>query len=185
MTAVAPTLASLPPQTLADLNRKITVLTTPPTSPLAALTVTELEAGIEASCRVAKEGTRFSASGSDTVEDGAVCQPVGASVPGKSNYEASIVPFRFFDEEVPGSADALGDVLFQALRIKGTPVTIVERHSNKKWDEPWAAGDEYSAYSVTTDNWQKQSDQHAGYIKHPIPLFVSDAEQNGKVAAGA
>lgn len=178
-------LSALPPRTFAEQNRRITWLDTPPANGLDGITVTELEAGLDATCRVATDGTDFRPSGSETITDPAVCEPASARVPGASNYEASVAPFRFFDEENPGQADPEGDALFAALRVKGTPGVFVIRHVNKRWDEPWAAGDEYVAYAVTSDNWQPQTDQNQGYIKAQVPLMVSEAELNGTVAAGA
>lgn len=176
-------LSALPPRTLADQNMKITWLTVPPAGGLSGLTVTELNAGLDASCRVAKDGTRLAPTSSDTTEDAAVCQPAGAQSLGKSNYEASVQVFRFFDETNPGAGDPEGDALFADLRVKGSPGVFVIRHTAKRWDAPWAAGDEYQAYQVASDNWQPQSDQYAGYIKAVIPLVVEDAELNGVVAA--
>lgn len=179
--AVTP-ITALPPRTFADQHRKITVLTAPPTEPIGALTVATLEAGIDASCRVTQEGTRFAATASETLSQPAVCEPSSASVPARSNFEASMGVFRYFDETNPGAADPEADVLFQAVKHKGTPVYVVERLSGKDWDEEWATGDEYSVFAVTTDNWQRQSDPHAGYIHVTIPLTVQDAELNGVVA---
>lgn len=175
-------MSALPPRTFAEQNRKITVLTAPPTEALDALTVATLEAGMDASCRVTQENTRFAATASETLNQPAVCEPSSASVPARSNFEATMGVFRYFNEESPGAADPMGDVLFQAAKIKGTPLYVVERLSGKKWDEAWSAGDEYSVFAVTTDNWQRQSDPHAGYIHVTIPLTVQDAELNGIVA---
>ena len=140
-------MSALPPRTFAEQHRKITVLTAPPTEALDALTVTTLEAGMDASCRVTQEGTRFAATASETLNQPAVCEPASASVPARSNFEASMGVFRYFDETNPGAADPEGDVLFQALKVKGTPVYVVERLSGKDWDEEWEAGDEYSVFS--------------------------------------
>ncbi|MDI3330704.1 MAG: hypothetical protein QJR09_08210 [Micrococcus sp.] len=176
-------ISALPPRTFAEQHRKITVLTAPPTEALSALTVATLEAGMDASCRVTQEGTRFAATASETLNQPAVCEPASASVPARSNFEATMGVFRYFDETT-GNADPTGDVLFQALKIKGTPVYVVERLNGKAWDDAWVAGDEYSVFAVTTDNWQRQSDPHAGYIHVTIPLTVQDAELNGIVAGG-
>ena len=176
-------MSALPPRTFAEQNRKLTVLTAPPTEGLGALTVTTLEAGLDATCRTTQEGTRFAATASETLNQPAVCEPSSASVPARSNYDAAMGVFRYFDEASPGSADPEGDELFQAAKVKGTPLYVVERLTGKKWDDPWEAGDEYSVFAVTTDNWQRQTDPHAGYIWVTIPLTVLDAELNGVVAA--
>lgn len=173
------------PKTFADLNRKLTVLTTPPVN-MRAITVTEANAGTDITCRVTKENTRLSATASDTLEDSAVCEPNGSTVAGKSNYEASLGVFRFFDEASPGQPDPVADELFQLVKLKGSPLYVMERHSNKRWSLDWEEQDEYSVFQLTMDNWQRPSDQHTGYIKVVVPAFVADAELNGSIApAGA
>lgn len=177
----AVTMASLPPRTYADQHRTIYMLTTPPED-LSAITATEIAAGVDVSCRVTQADTRFSATASETLNEPAVCEPASATTLGTSNYEATVSGFRFWDEAAPGAADPEGDILFQTLKVKGTPVTFVERASNKEWDDPFVAGDEYSAFSVEADNWQRPADQHTGYQKFTSPLTVKDAELNGVIA---
>ena len=178
---MADTIATLPPRTLADGNRKLTALLTPPKD-IHKITVAELAAGLDVSCRVMSDGTRFRAQDSDRLTEPAICEPAGAESLGAGKYEASVVPFRFFNPAKPGQADAEGDKLFTALRVKGTPVVFVERFVNKKWSEAWAAVDEYQAFSVISDNWQSQDNPKEGYIKATVPLLVQDAELNGVVA---
>ena len=83
--------------------------------------------------------------------------------------------FRFWDKENPGKADAAGDALFSALRVKGSPGVFFIRYTGKKWDEDWAAGDEYQAFVVTSDNWSMPDNPHEGYMKATVPLMVSNA----------
>lgn len=182
---MATTLAQLPPRTLADQNRRAVVITEPAES-LQGLSATLLNGAqvIDASCRVTQANTRISATASETINEAAVCEEANTQTLGASNYEGSIESFRFFDPDEPGQADPEGDALFQAIKVKGTEVIWVERHSNKKWDEPFAAGDEYTAYRIEVDNWQKSADQHTGYIKATHPVTVKAAEQNGVVGAG-
>lgn len=176
-------LSALPPRTFADQNRRLVAITEPVDS-LQGLSPTLLNGAevIDASCRTTQANTRLSATGSETISEPAICEDAGASTFGASAYEGTLEVFRFFDDETPGAADPEGDALFQALREKGTTVVIVERHTNKKWDAEFEAGDEYSAFRVDTDNWQKPSDQHTGYVKATIPLAVQAAELNGVVA---
>ena len=181
---MADTIATLPPRTLADRNRKITAILTPPKD-IHKLTVDELNAALEASCRAMSEGTALRAQDSDRLIEPAICEPAGAESLSASKYEARLALFRFFSESKPGSADPEGDKLFAALRVKGTPVVLVERHVNKPWDAPWEAGDEYQAFSAISDNWQAQDDKKAGYIKATVPLLVQDAELNGVVVAAS
>lgn len=174
------------PRTLADQNRKIVVLTDP-VSDLGNISVEELtgESVIEASCRTTQADTRFAPSASETLSDPAVCEDSGSETFGASQYEAMMGMFRFFDTENPGQADPEGDILYQALRFKGTEVVVVERHVNKKWDEPFAAGDEYRAFRVETDNFVPATEQHTGYIKGTTSMAVKAAELNGVVGGTA
>ena len=168
------------PKTLADARTRISIMTVKPANPRAA-TVAELTAGIDGSCRVLKDDYRMSAVASDTVPDTELCSEGNAVTFGASNYEASITPFWYLDED--GKSDALEDVVYQALKEKGTTVWIAEREG-PRYDEAWAAGDTYELYEVVTDNPQKPSTR-GGYIKRTIPLGVQRAYLDGVVAAGA
>lgn len=169
------------PRTLADQNRKLAVITDP-VEDIGNIPADVLNDAIEASCRATQENTRFAPSGSETFQDNAVCEDSGSSTLGASAWEATMGAFRFFDEDEPGQADPEGDQLYQALKKKGTTVTVVERHVNKRWREPWAAGDEYRAFRVEADDWVPASEQHTGYIKGHFPMAVKSADQNGEVA---
>lgn len=176
----AESMTTLPLQTFAELNRRLVAIVDPPAE-LQGLTATDLNAALDASCRALQEGTRFSATASDTVAEAAICQVTSTAVFGSSNYEATLTGFRFFSEDTPGSADPTGDALFAAVKERGNRVLFVERHVNKAWDEDFAAGDEYSAFLVEADNWQRPSDQTTGYIKYTVPLTVKEALLNGVV----
>lgn len=165
------------PKTLADARTRLTILTTEPADP-RSITIAELTAGIDASCNVLKSDYRLSPTGSDTVPDTELCSEGNAVTYGASNYEGTLTPFWFLDQE--GKSDATEDVVYQALKIKGTTLWLVEREG-PRYDEPWAAGDAYEAYKVTTDNPQKPSDR-GGYIKRTVPLGVQRAVLDGVVA---
>lgn len=172
----------IPPRTYADEHVLLTILMGY-TGSLQGIDVDTLNEGINASCRVTKDGTRFSATASDTVtDDAALCQEGNPETLGSSNYEGAIQPFRFFDPENPGVADEEADEVFQALKRKGTESVFVFRETGKRYDEEWEAGDEYAAYRGSTDNWQR-AENMTGYIKRTIPVGEIQAEQNGEVAA--
>lgn len=171
------------PRTLADQNRKITMIVDPVDN-LEAISPTVLNEGMELSCRATQADTRFAPSASETLSDPAVCEDAGASTFGASQYEATLGLFRFFDQENPGNGDPEGDSAYDALKIKGTEVVIVERHTNLPWDAPYAAGQEYRAFRVQADNWVPAAEQHTGYIKGTFPMAVQSAALNGVVAEG-
>jgi hypothetical protein len=166
------------PTTLADARTRLAILTTKPAD-LAAPTVTELNAGIDASCRILKSDYRLSPTASDTVGDAELCAEGNAVTFGASNYEGSVTPFWYLDED--GKSDVTDDVVYQALKEKGTELWFVEREG-PRYDAAWAAGDVVEVYEVITDNPQKPSDR-AGYIKRVVPLGVQNAELSGVVAA--
>lgn len=172
------------PRTLADQNRKIVMLVDH-TGSLDEFSATELNEAMELSCRATQADTRFAPSASETLSDPAVCEDSGASALGASQWEATLGLFRFFDEENPGQGDPEGDQAYEALKIKATEVVIVERHVNKRWDEPFAAGDEIRAFRVQVDNWNPSTEQHTGYIKGTFPMAVQAANQNAVVTDGA
>lgn len=166
------------PKTLADARTRLTILTTAPANP-RAITIAELTAGIDASCNVLKSDYRLSPTGSDTVADTELCSEGNAVTYGASNYEGTLTPFWFLDED--GVSDATEDVVYQALKTKGTTLWLVEREG-PRYDQEHAVGDTYEAYQVVTDNPQKPSDR-GGYIKRTVPLGVQRAVLDGVVAA--
>lgn len=167
------------PKTLADARTRLAILTTKPANILAP-TLTELNAGIDASCRVLKSDYRLSPTASDTVADSELCSEGNAVTFGASNYEGSVTPFWYLDED--GKSDTTDDIVYQALKEKGTELWFVEREG-PRYDEDWAAGDAVEVYEVVTDNPQKPTDR-AGYIKRVVPLGVQRAELSAVVAAG-
>ena len=168
------------PKTLADARTRLAILTTKPAN-LSAPTTTELLAGIDASCKILKSDYRLSATASDTVADSELCSEGNAVTFGASNYEGSVTPFWYLDED--GQTVVLEDAVYQALKEKGTELWFVEREG-PHYTEAWAVGDRVEVYEVVTDNPQKPSDR-AGYIKRVVPLGVQNAVLDAVVAAGA
>lgn len=168
------------PKSLADGRIKLVALTTAPANP-AAPTPTELNAGIDLSCRILKSDYRLSAVASDTVAEAELCSEGNAVVYGASNYEGSVTPFRYLTDE--GKADAANDVAWDTLKEKGTPLWLYEREG-PEYTVPFATGDEVEGYEVITDNPQKPSDR-SGFTKRVVPLGVQRAWLNVLVGAAA
>lgn len=174
------------PKSLADGRIKISIMTAKPVDPYKT-TVAELNAGIDAACRIVSTDYNLGATASETVNEKALCQEGNATTPTTSNYEGSFTVFRYFDP-VTGKAESaatgpggdVGDAVFQALKMKGSRVWIAQRFTSKKSTDAWAAGDEIEVFEVVTDN--PQSAGAEGYIKKKISLFVQDAWLNGEVA---
>lgn len=168
------------PKTLADARTRLTILTTRPAN-LRSITLTELAAGIDASCKILKSDYRLSPTASDTVPDTELCSEGNAVTFGASNYEGTVTAFWYLDED--GKSDPTEDVVYQALKAKGTELWFVEREG-PRYEQDHAAGDVYEAYEVVTDNPMKPSDR-GGFIKRTTPLGVQRAVLDGVVAAGA
>lgn len=167
------------PRSLADGHTKFTILTTKPANP-AAPTVTELAAGIDASCRILMSDFTWSAADSDTVDEKALCDTGNASGLGASNWEGSITPFRYFT--AGGAADPVEDAVFAAIKAKGTTLWCYARETSKLSTDVWAAGDEiYLGGEVTTDTPKKP--ESTGYIKRPTRLLFQKGYDNIAAAA--
>lgn len=166
-------------KTLADAKIRLTILTTPPAD-LKAITLAELNAGVEVSCQVAKNGTRFSATASDTMSDPAFCDEGNANTLGASNYEATIAPFWYLDQAT-GKYEAADNPAYEAVKLKGTELTYVLREG-PHYSVPWAAEDKYEAYVATSDNPARPSES-GGNIKRLVTLLVQRAELHGAVAS--
>lgn len=166
------------PKTLADARTRLVALTLRPANP-ASPTVAELEAGEDLSCRLLKSDYRLSPTSSDTVPDTELCSEGNAVTFGASNYEGSLTPFRYLDED--GKADLLNDVAWDLLKDKGTELWLYEREG-PRYEQAFAAADIVDGYEVVTDNPQKPSDR-GGYIKRTVPLGVQRAWLNRPVAA--
>lgn len=167
------------PLTLADGRIKLTALTEEPAD-LLAITVTELTAGTDISCKINKPDYRLSPTASDTVSDQPLCSEGNAVTYGNSNYEGSLTVLRFLDET--GLPDAADDEAWDLLKTKGSILWLVER-TGPKYTVDWTEGDPYAVYKVLTDNPQKPTDL-AGYVKYVVPVGVQDARLDGVVAAG-
>ena len=169
------------PRSLADGHTKFTILTTKPADPKAP-TVTELEAGIDASCRILQSDFTWSAADSDTVDEKALCVTGNAQSLGASNWEGAITPFRYFDPT--GKADATEDAVFAAIKVKGTTLWCYARETSKLATDAWAADDEiYLGGEVTTDTPKKP--ESTGYIKRPTRLVFQEGWDNIKANAAA
>lgn len=160
------------PKSLADGRTKFTILTDEPANPEAP-TAAELNAGIDASCNILASDFVWGATDSDKVNEPALCEDSNANALSRSNYQAGVTPFRYFDE-ITKNPDAVEDAVFAALKTKGTEVWGYARKTGKKASEVWAAGDEiYFGAKVLTDEPQPPSDQ-GGYIKFRVPMEVQE-----------
>lgn len=171
------------PRSLADGRTKFTLLTTKPVNP-AAPTVTELNAGIDASCNILASDFNFGAAASDKVNESALCTADNASTPTRGNNQSAFTLFRYFDDEGASDPDE-GDDAFQAAKIKGTTLWAYGRRTAKKSTEAWAATDEiFHGAEIVCDSIMPPSDM-GGWIKYRQEAETQEAWPFITVAAGA
>jgi len=172
------------PRSLADGKTKFTILTTAPVDPTAP-TVTELNAGIDASCAILSSDFLWGATDSDKIAEKALCTTNNANAIGASNFQVGVTPFRYFDATTGESADDEGDDVFQALKVKGTTLWGYARKTSKSSTDAWAEGDEiYLGGEFVTDEPQPPSDL-GGFVKWRVPGEMQTAWPFIEVAAAA
>lgn len=168
------------PKSLAEGHIKLAVLTTAPAN-LAAPTVAELNAGINAACRVLASDFNWSATDSDKIAEKALCDINNVNALGASNFQAGLTIFRYFNATT-GVADPVEDALWTAMKTKGTTLYVYARKTGKLETAAWASTDEiYLGGSVLVDQPQEPSDA-GGYIKKRIPLEPQQMYPNIAVA---
>lgn len=168
------------PKSLADGHIKVAVLTTSPSNP-AAPTVAELNAGIDASCRILSSDFTWGAADSDKVAEKALCDLNNVNAIAASNFTAGLTIWRFFNAGT-GNPDPTEDALWTAMKVKGTNLWIYVRETGKLSTAVWASADEiYLGGQVLTDSPQPPSDR-GGFIKRRVPLEPQSMRENIAVA---
>jgi hypothetical protein len=155
-------------KSLSDGHTKVAVLTAAPAN-LLSPTTTELNAGIDASCRILASDFQWGFADSDKVAEKALCDVNNVNALGASNFQARMTIWRYFNPGT-GVADPTEDSLWTAVKVKGTTLYVYVRRTGKLSTAAWASADELVAGgSLIVDNGQEPSDQ-GGYIKKVIPL---------------
>lgn len=171
------------PKSLADGHTRVALLSTKPADPTAP-TITELEAGIDASCRINSADYNVTPAASETVEEKELCVEGNAVAFGPSNGTVEFTPFRYFDEtgapETGGVEGEIGDAVFQATKEKGTRMWIYHRETSKKATDPWLEGDEVDGFEFITDNPQQVD--RTGYVKRKVVGAYQNMWLNATVA---
>lgn len=171
------------PKSLADGRTKVAILNVKPADPYAP-TLAELEAGIDASCRLVASDYNVTPASSETIDEKELCVEGNAVAFGPSNATIEFSPFRYFDDlgaAEPTEAEEIGDAVFQATKTKGTRLWIYQRETSKKSTDAWESGDEVDGYEFLTDNPQHL--ERTGYIKRRIVGAYQDMFLNGEVAS--
>jgi hypothetical protein len=172
------------PRSLAEGHIKLSIMSVAPAN-LAAPTLAELNAGIDAAARILNSDFQLGASASDKISEKSLAQEGNSNTLGASNYDGGLTVFRYFTTAT-GAPEAsaggnIGDSVYQAIKTKGTQLWIAKRFTSKKSTEAWATGDPCEVFVVITDNPVDAA--YTGYIKSKVDLQVQDAVLNAAVVA--
>lgn len=167
------------PRVLAEGRTKFTILTTAPANP-AAPTAAELSAGIDASCKVAKNGFSWTMADSETVDDSELCVSDNAVAPGKDNASLSFVVYRYYLNA--GGVDTANDTLFAAVKTKGTTLWGYARATEKLATAAWAATDAIYLGAEFWVDWPQYDQSGGGWQKFTVPCKANKTYPNIVVA---
>src|SRR4051794_22429519 len=110
-------MAQLGPKMLNTANRRLDWV--PTISDPNSATPTELNAGVNLTCRVTVANYQFGITGNETITDPAPCDDIEAGVPGRATVEAGFDMFRF--------KETGDDIAWTTFTEKGVPGYLVER----------------------------------------------------------
>ena len=167
---------------LSEGHHKMTFLTTKPANP-AAPTAAELNAGIDASCLITREGFAWTMADSDTVDDAPLCTTGKAVAPGPDNYNLAITLYRWWKAVGGPGADATADALHAATKTKGAVLWGYHRITDKLSTEDWATADEIHLGAEVWCDWPQ--DVTGGWIKERVPVHANQGWPHIVVAGGA
>lgn len=163
---------------------KFVILSTRPVDPKNP-TIAELQAGIDASCRVKGSNFKYGPTDSEKVDSDVLCEDIKSQSYGQSNYQLQYSPYRYFDPDTDqaetGTGADIADAVFQLVKEKGTQLYYYVRRTSKKSKEDFSAGDEV-VYLAGQNDWPQPADGD-GYIAVDVTVLVNEAEPNAVVAA--
>jgi hypothetical protein len=169
------------PKSLAIGAVKCAVLTVAPATPGALSLATDLTSTncTDLSEAIMKSDYKLGATGADKVNEPSLADKLNASVPGASNYDATMSFFRYLDTD--GKSDTAADKAWTTFTGKGVRVWLVERVGPPS-GQPFAAGDVVDVYEVITDDNQPPKD-YASYLKFGQPFHVQEVWNRVSVTA--
>lgn len=171
------------PKSLADGNRKFTILTVAPANP-AQPTAAELNAGLDISCDVLASDFTFTATDSDKIAEKALCSTSNANSLGADNFQVGFSLWRYFNGAT-GKADVVEGIAYEAVKTKGTSIHGYLRETGQPQETAWADDDEITVgMEFVTDHPQAPSDQ-GGWIKRRIPCEAQRGWLNRVVGPGS
>src|SRR5665647_2287849 len=166
---------------LADDKIKFTILTSSPADP-AAPTAAELNAGIDASLKISKDGFKWSAADSDKISEPALGSATNSAVPGMGNYDLGFTVWRQFDG-VSGGIDAAADTVFDAVKVKNTTLWCYARKTDKLATAVWATSDEIMLGAVIVTDTPKTTNVFGVSVTMTAPSMISSEVAQTAVAS--
>lgn len=120
------------------------------TTQAAAITDTILNAGttLQLSPAIAWQDFALGATDSDDVEDRGITDPGNAVTRGFANFEGTL---SFFRDANSSDTNSDYNKAFETFRTPRTYGYLVMRVAEKKWSDPWAAGDRVSVFRFVAD----------------------------------
>lgn len=103
---------------------------------------------LQLSPAIAWQDFALGATDSDDVEDRGITDPGNAVTRGFSNFEATL---SFFRDANPNDLTSDYVKAWNAFKVPRTYGYLVLRVAEKKWNEPWAAGDRVSVFRFVAD----------------------------------
>lgn len=159
------------PRVLADGRTKFTILTVAPADP-SKPTATELNAGIDLSCKVLVDDFAWTAADSDKVNEGALCDTSNANSLGRDNWNTAFTLFRYY--LTAGGVDPDADAGFVAVKTKGATLYGYARKSDVLATTAWSASDVIQlGAEFTVDNLQDPG--AGGWLKYKVPCEAQRA----------
>lgn len=121
---------------------------TPEQSKAPTETILNAATTVQLSPAIAWNDFALGATDSDDVEDRGITDPGNAVTRGFANFEATIA---FFRDANPGDTTSDYVKAFETFRTPRTYGYLVLRVAEKKWSDPWAAGDRVSVFKFIAD----------------------------------
>lgn len=113
-----------------------------------APTAATLNAAIDLSPAIAWQDFALGATDSDDVEDRGITDPGNAVTRGFANFEGTL---SFFRDANPDDVSSDYVTAWETFKVPRTYGYMVMRVAEKKWDEPFAAGDRVSVFRFVAD----------------------------------
>lgn len=121
---------------------------TPEQAKAPTATILNAATTVQLSEAIAWQDFALGATDSDDVEDRGITDPGNASSRGFANFEGTL---SFFRDKNPDDTSSPYVIAWDTFKVPRTYGYLVLRVAEKKWNEPWAAGDRVSVFKFVAD----------------------------------